>query len=76
MWIWNARLQLRALTLGLRYLLLVPPAPVDQDREDGSSNEACPPVSGEAAATVERVAADIEAYLSQVKPNRWSLIDV
>ena len=73
MWVWNARLQLRALAMGLRSLLLVPPAPAagDQDGDDASSKEACPRVSGEAAATVERVAADIEAYLSQVKPNQW-----
>lgn len=68
-------MQLRALAMGLRSLLLVPPAPVGQD-DDASSKEASPSVSGEAAATVERVAADIVAYLSQVNPNRWSLIDV
>lgn len=67
---WNARLRLRALAAGLRALL----APTDlatagaaAEEEEATATVVPTPASTEAAATMERVAADVEAYLSKVR---------
>jgi hypothetical protein len=67
-WVWNARLRLQALSGGLRALLSPPHAALAGKEAEAQPAEmvVVPVPSAEAAATLERVAADIEAYLSKV----------
>jgi len=60
-WVWNTRLRLRVLACGLRSLVSPPAADGDE------RTVAMPSPAAAASATLERVASDIEAYLSKVK---------